>query len=205
MLGRKDLGTGILRNLTPGGEGGREPGFTHTPETCAKLCYMVFLLRNINAIGEAQIGKHVSTRARMSASAKKKRLSPEHKVKIGLAEKGNLMKSYELYVFTQPGCPPCDRLKAHVSCLTPAQQAVLHYVPLRAPNGNRTALAEELGVELTPTLVVTYEGLHCEVDADGDEDCDYTEEPVETFIGANAIIEALDSTIDAYTYANPPE
>ena len=69
-----------------------------------------------------------------------------------------MMKSYELYVFTQPGCPPCDRLKAHVSCLTPAQQSALHYVPLRAPNGNYTALAEELGVELTPTLVVTYEG-----------------------------------------------
>ena len=56
-----------------------------------------------------------------------------------------MMKSYELYVFTQPGCPPCDRLKAHVSCLTPAQQSALHYVPLRAPNGNYTALAEELG------------------------------------------------------------
>jgi len=106
-----------------------------------------------------------------------------------------MMKQYELYVFTQPGCPPCDRLKAHVSCLTKAQQAALHYVPLRAPNGNRTALAEELGVELTPTLVVTYEGLHCEVDDDGEE----------MFIGANAIIEHLDDTIDAYTYANPPE
>ena len=116
-----------------------------------------------------------------------------------------MMKSYELYVFTQPGCPPCDRLKAHVSCLTPAQQSALHYVPLRAPNGNYTALAEELGVELTPTLVVTYEGLHCEVDADGDEDCDYTEEPVETFVGANAIIEKLDDVIECYTYANPPE
>jgi thiol-disulfide isomerase/thioredoxin len=116
-----------------------------------------------------------------------------------------MMKSYELYVFTQPGCPPCDRLKAHVNCLTEAQRASLHYVPLRAPNGERTALAEELEVELTPTLVVTYEGLSCKLDADGDEDCDYTEEPVERFIGANAIIENLDSTIDAYTYANPPE
>ena len=116
-----------------------------------------------------------------------------------------MMKSYELYVFTQPGCPPCDRLKAHVSCLTEAQRASLHYVPLRAPNGERTALAEELDVELTPTLVVTYEGLSCKLDEDGDEDCDYTEEPVERFIGANAIIDALDSTIECYTYANPPE
>jgi len=114
-----------------------------------------------------------------------------------------MMKQYELYVFSQPGCPPCERLKAHVSSLTEAQQASLHFVPLRAPNGQRTALAEELGVELTPTLVVTYEGLHCEVDTDGDEFCDYTEEPVETFVGANAIIEKLDDVIECYTYANP--
>ena len=114
------------------------------------------------------------------------------------------MKHYELYVFTQPGCPPCEKLKAHVSCLTEAQQASLNYVPLRAPNGQRTALAEELDVELTPTLVVAYEGLHCEVDADGDEDCDYTEEAVERFIGANAIIEHLDTCIETYTYAHPP-
>ena len=116
-----------------------------------------------------------------------------------------MMKSYELYCFTQPNCPPCERLKAHVSCLTEAQQASLHYVPLRAPNGNFTALAEELEVTKTPTLVVTYEGLSCRLDEDGDEDCSYTEEPVERFIGANAIIEHLDSVIDAYTYANPPE
>ena len=116
-----------------------------------------------------------------------------------------MMKQYELYVFSQPGCSPCEKLKAHVSCLTEAQQASLHFVPLRAPNGQLTALAEELEVELTPTLVVAYEGLQCRIDADGDEDCDYTEEPVERFIGANAIIEHLDATIEAYTYANPPE
>ena len=113
------------------------------------------------------------------------------------------MKAYELYVFTQPNCPPCERLKAHVSCLTEAQRASLHYVPLRAPNGNFTALAEELGVELTPTLVVAYEGLHCKVDADGDEDCDYVEQSVERFVGANSIIEHLQATLDAYTYAHP--
>ena len=115
------------------------------------------------------------------------------------------MKSYALYVFTQPNCPPCERLKAHVSCLTEAQQAALHYVPLRAPNGNYTALAEELEVELTPTLVVAYEGRHCKIDADGDEYCDYTEEAIERFVGANAIIDGLDSVIECYTYANPPE
>ena len=115
------------------------------------------------------------------------------------------MKSYALYCFTQPNCPPCERLKAHVSCLTESQRSALHYVPLRAPNGNYTALAEELDVTKTPTLVVAYEGLNCKVETDGDEFCDYTEEAVEKIIGANAIIDALDSTIESYTYANPPE
>ena len=115
------------------------------------------------------------------------------------------MKTYSLYVFTQPNCPPCERLKAHVSCLTPAQQASLEYVPLRASNGNYTCLAEDLEVTLTPTLVVAHEGVQCKLDEDGDEDCDYTEEAVERFVGANAIIDGLDSVIECYTYANPPE
>ena len=115
------------------------------------------------------------------------------------------MKHYHLFVFSQENCAPCHRLKEHVSTLPEPQQAELDFVPLRAADGNLTCLAEELSVELTPTLVVTYEGLQCDVDGDGFEDCDYTEEVVERFIGANAIIENLDSTIDAYTYANPPE
>jgi hypothetical protein len=75
---------------------------------------------------------------------------------------------------------------------------------MKTATGQRTALAEELGIELTPTLVVTYEGMQCNIDSDGFEDCDYTEEPVERYIGANEIIEHLDATIDAYTYAHAP-
>ena len=116
-----------------------------------------------------------------------------------------VMKHYELYVFTQDNCLPCRRLKNHVKTLPEADQASLHFVPLKAPNGQRTALAEELSVELSPTLVVTYEGEQCSIDSEGFEDCDYTEEPVERFIGANAIIKHLEATIDAYTYAHPPE
>ena len=44
-----------------------------------------------------------------------------------------------------------------------------------------------------------------ELDADGDEDCDYVEKPVERFVGAQAITEHLEVTIESYTYANPPE
>ena len=115
-----------------------------------------------------------------------------------------MMKHYHLFVFSQENCPPCARLKEHVSGLPEAQQAELDFVPLRAASGGLTALAEELKVELTPTLVVTYESLQCDVDSDGFEDCDYTEEAVERFVGASNIIEHLPATLDAYTYANPP-
>ena len=65
------------------------------------------------------------------------------------------------------------------------------------------ALAEELSVELSPTLVVVHETVSCSVDSTGDEYCDLEEETVERFIGANNIIEHLDATLDAYTYAHP--
>ena len=114
-----------------------------------------------------------------------------------------VMKQYELYVFTQDGCPPCERLKDYVKTLPEADQSELHFVPLTTAAGQRTALAQELDVMLTPTLVVTYEGKQCSIDSDGFEDCAYTEEAVERHIGANQIIEHLDATIDAYTYAHP--
>jgi hypothetical protein len=114
-----------------------------------------------------------------------------------------MMKTYELYVFTQDGCAPCDRLKKHVQTLTEAERAELHFVPLKTASGARTALAEELSVDLTPTLVVVHEEVACKIDADGDEDCDYVEQSVERFVGANSIIEHLQATLDAYTYAHP--
>ena len=113
------------------------------------------------------------------------------------------MKQYHLYVFTQDECAPCDKLKEHVKTLTTDEKAELDFVPLRAPSGSRTALAEELSVELTPTLVVVHEEVSCHLDDDGDEDCDYVEESVERFIGAKSIIEHLQATLDAYTYAHP--
>ena len=114
-----------------------------------------------------------------------------------------MMKTYELYVFTQESCAPCTRLKDHVQTLTEAEQAELHFVPLKTASGSRTALAEELSVDLTPTLVVVHAEVSCQLDSDGDEDCDYKEESVERFIGANSIIEHLPATLDAYTYAHP--
>ena len=114
-----------------------------------------------------------------------------------------MMKTYKLYVFTQDGCSPCDRLKEHVKTLTEDEAAELDFVPLKASSGERTTLAEDLQVELTPTLVVVHEEVSCKLDADGDEDCDYVEQSVERFVGANSIIEHLPATLDAYTYAHP--
>ena len=114
-----------------------------------------------------------------------------------------MMKQYKLYVFTQDACPPCARLKSYVETLAEDEQAELDFVPLKTPSGQRTALAEELAVELTPTLVVTHETISCDIAEDGDEYCDLEEETVERFVGATAIIENLDSTLDAYTYAHP--
>ena len=115
-----------------------------------------------------------------------------------------MMKQYHLYVFTQDSCAPCTRLKDHVKTLTDSEKAELDFVPLKTPTGQKTALAEELSVELSPTLVVVHETVSCDYDAEaGYEFCDLEEESVERFVGANNIIEHLQATLDAYTYAHP--
>ena len=114
------------------------------------------------------------------------------------------MKQYHLYVFSQDECAPCTRLKDHVETLTSNEKAELDFVPLKTPSGERTALATELSVELTPTLVVVHETVQCDYsEEEGYEFCDLEEESVERFVGANNIISALDSVLDAYTYAHP--
>ena len=115
-----------------------------------------------------------------------------------------MMKQYHCYVFTQDNCAPCTRLKDHLETLTEKERAELDLVPLKAPDGQRTALAEELNVELSPTLVVVHETISCDYESDlGYEFCDLEEESVERFVGANNIIEHLQATLDAYTYAHP--
>ena len=113
------------------------------------------------------------------------------------------MKNYHIYVFSQDACPPCQRLKDHVKTLTEDEQAELDFVPLKTESGQRTALAEEFAVELSPSLVVVHETKACTLDRDGFVDCDLEEELVELQVGATNIIEHLDATLDAYTYAHP--
>ena len=99
------------------------------------------------------------------------------------------MKLYHLYVFTQEACPPCHRLHKYVDHkLTDDEKAELDFAG---------------ALQISPTLVVVHETKACRVDSDGFVDCDLEEEPVERFVGANNIIEHLDATLDAYTYAHP--
>ena len=116
-----------------------------------------------------------------------------------------MMKKYHLYIFTQNNCNPCIRLKHHVEDkLSPAEQSELDFVPFKTAVGTRTALAEDLNIELTPTLVVVHETVSCDYDPDmGYEFCELEEKSVERFVGANNIIEHLQATLDAYTYAHP--
>ena len=87
-----------------------------------------------------------------------------------------MMKQYHCYVFTQDGCPPCNRLKDHIQTLSDAEKSELDFVPLKTETGARTALAEELNVELTPTLVVVHETVTVITTlSDGLEFCDQEE------------------------------
>ena len=120
------------------------------------------------------------------------------------------MKHYHLYVFSQKGCAPCARLKNYVITLPPSDQAELDFVPFKVKRSNqpyaegvRTALAEEHDIVATPTLLVVHQEQDCKSDEDGDEWCDFKEIVVERFEGANEIIEHLDATLEAYTYAHP--
>ena len=68
-----------------------------------------------------------------------------------------MMTTYELYVFTQESCAPCTRLKEHVQTLMEAEQADCSTLCLvKTASGERTALAEEQSMDVTPTLVVVH-------------------------------------------------
>ena len=118
-----------------------------------------------------------------------------------------MMNPYVLYLFTLPvdEDESCLVVKNFILTLTKAQQATIEYASLRTDDGKLTQLAQKLNVDNAPTLVVTHESLACELDEDGDEACDYIEQPVERYIGAKEIVSHLEVAIDSYTYANPPE
>ena len=96
--GRKDLGTGILRNLTEGGEGNRRTGWNHSEE--AKL-----------AMSKAKIGKP-SHRKGVPSPMKGVARSEETKKKISEANKGRVIgcnKKKSIAALNRPVaiCPHC--------------------------------------------------------------------------------------------------
>lgn len=93
VLGRKDLGTGILRNRTAGGEG--TSGWIPSEETRAK-------------IEEANRNRSEKARASMSRALRGRRLGADHRAKIvkGLIAKGvpcgQESPQARAYIFTDP-------------------------------------------------------------------------------------------------------
>ena len=111
------------------------------------------------------------------------------------------MKTYRLYVFTQKGCAPCEKLAAHLNTLSPEERQEITLVPMRLSE-QRTDLAKKFKVMKSPTLVIAYPQVICAMAQGEDEWCEEFEVPVEKIEGAKAIIKALSHTLADYTYAH---
>jgi len=130
VLGRKDLGTGILRNLTDGGEGAQNL----SPETRQKIseanlgrplseehkARISEAARNMSdetkvKIAEASRNRSPETRAKLSAAGKARRLTPEHRAKIAEAARNASSEVKLRKVASKRGKPLSEATKAKIS------------------------------------------------------------------------------------------
>jgi hypothetical protein len=130
VLGRKDLGTGILRNLTDGGEGAQNPsletrqkiseanlGRRLSEETKAKITEAA---RNMSdetkaKIAEANRNRSPETRAKLSSAGKARRLTPEHRAKIAEVARNASPEVKLRKVASKRGKPLSEETKAKIS------------------------------------------------------------------------------------------
>ena len=111
------------------------------------------------------------------------------------------MSNITIFVFTQENCPPCYRLKDFIRTLPSEQQDAIEFVNFKTATGVPTALAEELEIELTPTLVVASEHIECELPDDDDyEACDRTTDTIEKIVGGQNITTALPGIMSNYIF-----